>query len=103
MQQGMQQTPVSQAIPDTPQPAAAPPVNQPVNNAGANNRPQANPNIVMNAQGGAMLDDDEEGNQDWLDWFYTICRIGVLMSIVYFYSSISRAILGFGFFMLMYL
>lgn len=61
----------------------------------------ANP-IQMNAQGGAVLNDDEL-NRDWLDWLYTVSRAGVLLSIVYFYSSFSRFIMVVGAMLLVYL
>lgn len=61
----------------------------------------ANP-IQMNAQGGAVLNDDEM-NRDWLDWLYTVSRAGVLLSIVYFYSSFSRFIMVVGAMLLVYL
>ncbi|XP_029360227.1 homocysteine-responsive endoplasmic reticulum-resident ubiquitin-like domain member 2 protein [Echeneis naucrates] len=64
--------------------------------------PPANPNIQMNAQGGAVLNDDEL-NRDWLDWLYTVSRAGVLLSIVYFYSSFSRFIMVIGAMLLVYL
>ncbi|ESO10222.1 hypothetical protein HELRODRAFT_190416 [Helobdella robusta] len=43
----------------------------------------------MNAQGGAlMLEDDDDGrNRDWLDWAYVILRFSMLMCILYFYST----------------
>lgn len=77
--------------------AAAAPANQDV----ANNRQEQ---IRMNAQGGPVFDDedDEEGNRDWLDWVYTLSRFAVLLSIVYFYSTISRFVLVFGFFFMVY-
>lgn len=62
----------------------------------------ANPNIQMNAQGGAVLNDDEL-NRDWLDWLYTVSRAGVLLSIVYFYSSFSRFVMVVGAMLLVYL
>ena len=67
--------PVAGGVPPPPNPAA-----------------QANQNMRMNAGVGAAVDDDEqEGvNRDWLDWIYTFCRMGVLLSIVYFYSSLNR-------------
>ncbi|XP_055358979.1 homocysteine-responsive endoplasmic reticulum-resident ubiquitin-like domain member 2 protein isoform X2 [Betta splendens] len=65
------------------------------------NRP-ANPNIQMNAQGGAVLNDDEL-NRDWLDWLYTVSRAGVLLSIVYFYSSFSRFVMVVGAMLFVYL
>ncbi|XP_038135526.1 homocysteine-responsive endoplasmic reticulum-resident ubiquitin-like domain member 2 protein isoform X2 [Cyprinodon tularosa] len=61
----------------------------------------ANP-IQMNAQGGALLDDDEL-NRDWLDWLYTVSRAGVLLSIVYFYSSFSHFVMVVGAMLLVYL
>uniref|UniRef100_A0A3Q1GDG4 Homocysteine-responsive endoplasmic reticulum-resident ubiquitin-like domain member 2 protein n=1 Tax=Acanthochromis polyacanthus TaxID=80966 RepID=A0A3Q1GDG4_9TELE len=61
----------------------------------------ANP-IQMNAQGGAVLNDDEL-NRDWLDWLYTVSRAGVLLSIVYFYSSFSRFVMVVGAMLLVYL
>lgn len=75
-----------------PNPAANPlPDNQPVN-----------PNIQMNAQGGPVLNEDEL-NRDWLDWLYMVSRAGVLLSIVYFYSSFSRFIMVVGAMLLVYL
>ncbi|KAK5861757.1 hypothetical protein PBY51_017210 [Eleginops maclovinus] len=62
----------------------------------------ANPNIQMNAQGGAVMNDDEL-NRDWLDWLYTVSRAGVLLSIVYFYSSFSRFVMVVGAMLLVYL
>ncbi|XP_074509063.1 homocysteine-responsive endoplasmic reticulum-resident ubiquitin-like domain member 2 protein [Sebastes fasciatus] len=62
----------------------------------------ANPNIQMNAQGGAVMNDDEL-NRDWLDWLYTVSRAGVLLSIVYFYSSFSRFVMVIGAMLLVYL
>ncbi|XP_053700007.1 homocysteine-responsive endoplasmic reticulum-resident ubiquitin-like domain member 2 protein isoform X2 [Synchiropus splendidus] len=64
--------------------------------------PPANPNIQMNAQGGAVLNEDEL-NRDWLDWLYTVSRASVLLSIVYFYSSFSRFIMVVGAMLLVYL
>ncbi|CAN9514472.1 unnamed protein product [Ophioblennius macclurei] len=61
----------------------------------------ANP-IQMNAQGGAVLNEDEL-NRDWLDWLYTVSRAGVLLSIVYFYSSFSRFVMVVGAMLLVYL
>lgn len=58
--------------------------------------------IQMNAQGGAMLNEDEL-NRDWLDWLYAVSRAGVLLSIVYFYSSFSRFVMVVGAMLLIYL
>ena len=75
------------------------PLNRP-----ANQRPEADGPIRMNAQGGPVMDDDEdEANRDWLDWVYTLCRFMVLISIVYFYSTLGRFVLVFGFFFVVYL
>lgn len=55
--------------------------------------------------GGAMFEDDEdEGrNRDWLDWLYVGSRLGVLLSIIYFYSTVGRFMLVFGFCFLVYI
>jgi len=50
-----------------------------------------------------MDDDEDAANNDWLDWVYTFCRFSVLLSVIYFYSTIGRFIMVFGFFVLMYL
>jgi hypothetical protein len=79
----------------------------PANNAAAGNaRPAAgNQQIRMNAGGGPVVDEDEEegGNRDWLDWVYTLSRFSVLLSIVYFYSTLGRFVVVFGLFFLVYL
>ncbi|XP_012994728.2 homocysteine-responsive endoplasmic reticulum-resident ubiquitin-like domain member 2 protein isoform X2 [Esox lucius] len=62
----------------------------------------ANPNIQMNAQGGAVLNEDEL-NRDWLDWMYTVSRAAILLSIVYFYSSFSRFAMVIGAMLMVYL
>lgn len=78
--------------PAQPNEAAPPPPlgHNPALNAIPENQP-ANP-IQMNAQGGPVLNDDEL-NRDWLDWLYTVSRAGILLSIVYFYSSFSRFVM----------
>lgn len=68
--------------------------------------PQRQDNQVrMNAQGGAMMDDDEEENmnRDWLDWVYTLSRFSVLLSIVFYYSSFPRFVMVLFFGVLIYL
>ena len=80
------------------------PNNQPANQP-AQPANQQQEQVRMNAQGGAVMDDEEDdpGNRDWLDWIYTFCRVGVLLSIVYFYSSFGRFFMVFGFFVMIYL
>lgn len=90
-------SPHQPAQPNAVQPPLGP---NPAPNALPENQP-ANP-IQMNAQGGAVLNDDEM-NRDWLDWLYTVSRAGVLLSIVYFYSSFSRFIMVVGAMLLVYL
>lgn len=63
----------------------------------------ANQNLRMNAQGGPVVEDEEDMNRDWLDWMYTASRLGVFLSIVYFYSSMSRFILVMSSLVIMYL
>ncbi|XP_072925936.1 homocysteine-responsive endoplasmic reticulum-resident ubiquitin-like domain member 1 protein [Hemitrygon akajei] len=67
------------------------------------NNPPANQNLRMNAQGGPVVDDDEDLNRDWLDWLYLAARASFLLSIVYFYSSLSRVVLVASAMLLMYL
>lgn len=79
---------VPQQTPPAPPPQVqnAPQVQQP-------QQPQArNQEVRMNAQGGVADDDEEEENlnNDWLDKIYTLCRISILLSIVWFYSSTGR-------------
>ncbi|TNN51226.1 Homocysteine-responsive endoplasmic reticulum-resident ubiquitin-like domain member 2 protein [Liparis tanakae] len=91
--------------PAQPNEAVQPPPPLGPNPAAPNPLPEnqpANPNIQMNAQGGAVLNDDEL-NRDWLDWLYTVSRAGVLLSIVYFYSSFSRFVMVIGAMLLVYL
>ncbi|XP_047455120.1 homocysteine-responsive endoplasmic reticulum-resident ubiquitin-like domain member 2 protein isoform X1 [Mugil cephalus] len=87
--------------PAPPNEAVQPPLGpNPAPNPLPENQP-ANP-IQMNAQGGAVLNEDDL-NRDWLDWLYTLSRAGVLLSIVYFYSSFSRFIMLAGAMLLVYL
>ena len=96
-------SPSSPHPPAQPNEAVQPPLGGP--NPDPNPLPEnqpANPNIQMNAQGGAVMNDDEL-NRDWLDWLYTVSRAGVLLSIVYFYSSFSRFVMVVGAMLLVYL
>ncbi|KAG7468683.1 hypothetical protein MATL_G00145590 [Megalops atlanticus] len=63
----------------------------------------ANQNMRMNAQGGPVMEDEEDMERDWLDWVYTAARFAVFLSIVYFYSSVSRFVLVMSSLLLMYL
>lgn len=92
----------------------APLANQnPINNLPANQNPaedggfinpgEANQNMRMNAQGGAVMEDEDDLERDWLDWLYSAARFCVLLMIVYFNSSLSRFLLVMGTLLLMYL
>ncbi|XP_021414441.2 homocysteine-responsive endoplasmic reticulum-resident ubiquitin-like domain member 2 protein isoform X2 [Oncorhynchus mykiss] len=85
--------------PQPAQPNEAPPPLGP--NPIQEDRP-ANPNIQMNAQGGAVLNEDEL-NRDWLDWMYAVSRAAILLSIVYFYSSFGRFVMVIGAMLLVFL
>lgn len=66
--------------------------NPPRVEAAADERPRREI-VRMNAQGGALANDDDEdemGNRDWLDWVYTFIRFLLLLCILYFYSSFDR-------------
>ncbi|XP_032892076.1 homocysteine-responsive endoplasmic reticulum-resident ubiquitin-like domain member 1 protein isoform X1 [Amblyraja radiata] len=67
------------------------------------NNPPANQNLRMNAQGGPVMDDDDDLNRDWLDWLYLGARACFFLSIVYFYSSLSRVVLVASAILLMHL
>lgn len=69
-------------------------------------QPQANENVQANANAGPLFDDEEDednANRDWLDKIYTLCRIGILLSIFWFYSSTSRFLMLVIAFVLIYL
>lgn len=97
-----------------PVPVAAPLANQnPIDNLPANQNPAqdaafidagaANQNLRMNAQGGPVMEDEEDMERDWLDWFYSAARLGVLLMIVYFNSNLSRFLLVMGMLFFMYM
>ncbi|XP_051579887.1 homocysteine-responsive endoplasmic reticulum-resident ubiquitin-like domain member 1 protein [Myxocyprinus asiaticus] len=107
--------PTASSLPVAPHQAAIPaalPNQGPINNLPANqnapgpafiNPDGANQNLRMNAQGGPVMEDEEDMNRDWLDWVYTATRMGIFLSIVYFYSSVSRFILVMSSLLIMYL
>lgn len=87
----------------TPAHAAEQPANQNQPNAPRDGA-AANENMVMNAQGGMVEDDDDEfGHRDWLDYLYTFSRFMILVTIVYFYSNFTRFLMVFAFFVVVYL
>ncbi|XP_027749788.1 homocysteine-responsive endoplasmic reticulum-resident ubiquitin-like domain member 1 protein [Empidonax traillii] len=103
--QRSQEIPVAPVTPPAPLPDPFPAQNQPGNqNAAAQVNAVANQNLRMNAQGGPLLEEEEEGgNRDWLDWLYSATLLYVFVNMVYFYSSISRLLLVMGGTFLMYL
>lgn len=66
---------------------------------------QDNRGLRMNAQGGPLLDeeDDDAAHRDWLDRIYTLSRATILLGIVYFYSSFGRFLVVTGVAVLVYL
>lgn len=64
---------------------------------------EANQNMRVNAQGGPLVEDEDDMERDWLDWLYTTARLGVLLMIVYFNSNLSRLLLVMSTLLLMYL
>lgn len=96
-------TPPQTPTPPPPQAAQPAPAQAPQPQAA---QPQANDNVQANANAGPLFDDEEDednANRDWLDKIYTLCRIGVLLSIFWFYSSTSRFLLLVLTFVLIYL
>ncbi|NXK86349.1 HERP1 protein, partial [Formicarius rufipectus] len=100
-----QEVPVAPVTTPAPLPDPFPAQNQPANqNAAAQVNAVANQNLRMNAQGGPLMEEEEEGgNRDWLDWLYSATLLYVFVNMVYFYSSISRLLLVMGGTILMYL
>ncbi|NXN36373.1 HERP1 protein, partial [Rhinoptilus africanus] len=100
-----QEIPVAPVTPPAPLPDPFPAQNQPGNqNAAAQVNAVANQNLRMNAQGGPLMEEEEEGgNRDWLDWLYSATLFYVFVNIIYFYSSVSRFLLVMGGTVLMYL
>lgn len=93
---------VPPAAPD-PLPHAFPVANQAPNpEAPVQVNPVANQNLRMNAQGG-LVEEEDDLNRDWLDWVYTATRFSIFLSILYFYSSLSRFMMVLGAMILMYL
>lgn len=43
--------------------------------------------------GGPAGQDDEENQRDLLDWAYTLSRVVLILSVVYFYSNFTRFLL----------
>lgn len=87
-------------------PAVAPAAPVAPNNLAAAPRPaQDNRGLRMNAQGGPLLDeeDDDVAHRDWLDRIYTLSRATILLGIVYFYSSFGRFLVVTGVAVLAYL
>ncbi|MEE6499751.1 hypothetical protein FKM82_003574 [Ascaphus truei] len=94
--------PVPAAAPDQ-LPNPFPADNQPANpNVQPPANPVANANLRMNAQGG-VVEEEDEINRDWLDWVYTAARFSIFLSILYFYSSLSRFMMVLGAMVLVYL
>lgn len=93
---------VPPAAPD-PLPHVFPVANQAPNpEAPVQVNPVANQNLRMNAQGG-LVEEEDDLNRDWLDWVYTATRFSIFLSILYFYSSLSRFMMVLGAMILMYL
>ncbi|NXM64914.1 HERP1 protein, partial [Illadopsis cleaveri] len=100
-----QEIPVTAVTPPAALPGPFPAQNQPGNqNVAAQVNAVADQNLRMNAQGGPLMEEEEEGgNRDWLDWLYSATLLYVFVNMVYFYSSISRLLLVMGGTVLMYL
>ncbi|XP_074864725.1 homocysteine-responsive endoplasmic reticulum-resident ubiquitin-like domain member 1 protein isoform X2 [Carettochelys insculpta] len=86
-----------------PLPDAFPAQNLPGNHNAPQLNAGANQNLQMNAQGGPLMEEEEEMNRDWLDWLYSATLFFVFINIIYFYSSLSRFLMVMGGTVLMYL
>ncbi|NXG76742.1 HERP1 protein, partial [Baryphthengus martii] len=103
--QWSQEIPVAPITHPAPLPDSFSAQNQPGNqNDAAQANAAVNQNLQMNAQGGPLMEEEEEGgNRDWLDWLYSATLFYVFVNIIYFYSSVSRFLLVTGGTILMYL
>uniref|UniRef100_A0A8C0GCM8 Homocysteine inducible ER protein with ubiquitin like domain 1 n=1 Tax=Chelonoidis abingdonii TaxID=106734 RepID=A0A8C0GCM8_CHEAB len=102
--QRSQEIPVAPVAAPAPLPDAFPAQNLPGNhNAPPQLNARANQNLQMNAQGGPLMEEEEEMNRDWLDWVYSATLFLVFVNIIYFYSSLSRFLMVMGGTVLMYL
>lgn len=72
----------------------------------ANAQPQAAPvqdvEEIRDAQGRPMVADDDNG-QDWLDVLFGFTRFGLMLSIIYFYSSTYRFVIAVTLLLVIYL
>ncbi|XP_061449972.1 homocysteine-responsive endoplasmic reticulum-resident ubiquitin-like domain member 1 protein isoform X2 [Rhineura floridana] len=99
-----QEIPVAPVAAPAPLPGPFPAENQPGNqDIPPRVNPGVNQNLRMNAQGGPLMEEDEEVNRDWLDWLYSATLFYVFINIVYFYSSMSRLLMVMVGTVLMYL
>ncbi|XP_064016695.1 homocysteine-responsive endoplasmic reticulum-resident ubiquitin-like domain member 1 protein isoform X2 [Pogoniulus pusillus] len=95
------EVPVPPVAPPAP---LADPLPAPNQDAAARLDAAPNQNLRVNAQGGALMEEEEEGaHRDWLDWLYSATLFYVFVNVVYFYSSVSRFLLVMGGTVLMYL
>uniref|UniRef100_A0A8C8R6C7 Homocysteine inducible ER protein with ubiquitin like domain 1 n=1 Tax=Pelusios castaneus TaxID=367368 RepID=A0A8C8R6C7_9SAUR len=102
--QRSQEIPVAPVAAPAPLPNPFPAQNQPENrNAPPQLNAGANQNLQMNAQGGPLMEGEEEMNRDWLDWLYSATLFFVFVNVIYFYSSLSRFFMVMGGSVLMYL
>ena len=63
---------------------------------------QEPPDQVADGEGRGE-EDEGEGGEDLLDWIYQFSRGAILLSIVYYYSSLSRVLIVLGLAGLIYL
>ena len=84
-----------------------PPAEQPRQQPQPPQPQQGNRDVRMNANGNMAAfdgdDDDENLNQDWLDKMYTLCRMGILLSIVWLYSTTGRFLMFLAFMVVVFL
>nr|XP_025036280.1 homocysteine-responsive endoplasmic reticulum-resident ubiquitin-like domain member 1 protein isoform X2 [Pelodiscus sinensis] len=101
--QRSQEIPLAPVATPAPLPDAFPAQNLPGNNPAPPLNAGGNQNLQMNAQGGPLMEEEEEMNRDWLDWLYSATLFFVFINIIYFYSSLSRFLMVMGGTVLMYL
>ena len=40
--------------------------------------------------GGGVNDDDDDEGRDWLDYIYATCRVAIMLTMLYYYSTLYR-------------
>ncbi|KAH9419427.1 response to unfolded protein [Dermatophagoides pteronyssinus] len=76
--------------------------NNRINNRQQQQQPQAALGGVGVAAAAVVIDNDDLMNRDWTDWMYSFSKAIIMLSIIYFYSSLNRLVLFMLIFLIIY-